>query len=442
MKNETDIFSREIITDEVTGGEIIRFSHPCGFCLQYIPKPKFSKKFAAILVPFGSVNAMVKKSGETYEFPAGSAHYMEHCVFSKDENGGLLAKLSSLGASANAYTSNTHTMYYFTSVENFFESLELYFNCVLNPYLEDDRVESERAVIIQELEMYEDDPDSKVYRDLLHSLYCNHPIRDDIGGTKESVNSITSKHLKNIRQLFYCLPEISITLVGDIKEDEIYKFLRKTELNDNFSKTHPENIFPKEKDTICQKKVSRKMDVDVESFIIGIKNPSVNSINFLSGRQRIKLQKGGQLYMETILGNSSEIYEEMFSKGLINDSFGFHYVCEKTYAYFIAGGESAEPELAAKTLYELLRNKLDLNPQEEEFELQKKVVLGNFIRSFDSVEHVGLSAAASKLSDTNIFEYPDLYKTIDLAETMNSLEFIKNNDLLSEAFIFREEKSQ
>ena len=132
MKNKTDIFSREVLIDKVTGGKIIRFTHPCGFSLQYIPKLKFSKKFASILVPFGSVNSSVRFNDEISDFPAGSAHYMEHCIFSKDESGGLLARLSSLGASANAYTSNTHTLYYFTSVENFFDSLKLYFGCVLN----------------------------------------------------------------------------------------------------------------------------------------------------------------------------------------------------------------------------------------------------------------------------------------------------------------------
>jgi len=440
MKNKTDIFSREILIDDVTGGKIIRYIHPCGFSLQYIPKPKFSKKFASILVPFGSVNSSVRSNGEIFDFPAGSAHYMEHCIFSKDESGGLLARLSSLGASANAYTSNTHTLYYFTSVENFFDSLKLYFSCVLNPYLEDDRVEAERNVIIQELEMYEDDPDSKSYRDLLQSLYSKHPIRDDIGGTKETVNCITSKHLKKIKELFYSLSEISMTIVGDVEEDEIRKFLEEIDFKFTIQEHHFDNIFPEETDIICEKKVSRKMDVDVESFIIGIKNPFINSVNSLSGRQRIKMQKGGQLYLETLLGNSSEIFEDMFSRGLINESFGFHYVCEKTYGYFIASGESPEPELAAKTLYDLLQNKLGGKLEKEEFEFQKRVVLGNFIRSFDAVEHCGLSAAAAKLSDTNIFEYPDLFARIDPFEILESLEFMKNENLLSEAFIFMEDK--
>lgn len=434
-------FKKTVLNDETTGGNIIIYDHPCGFSLQFVPKPKFSKKFASILVPFGSVHSKVRHNGNVYEFPSGIAHYMEHCIFTKDENGGLLARLSALGASANAYTSNTHTMYYFTCVENFFKSLNLYFECVVNPYLEEDRVESERNVIIQELEMYEDDPDNKVYRDLLQSVYFNHPIKDDIGGTKESVNEITSGDLKKIKELFYVFSEISITIAGDFEEGEILSFLKSLDICESDSINHPEVIYPYEPEGILKNKFSRKMDVDVESFIIGLKNPYISSKNSLSGKERIKMQKGGQLFLESLLGNSSEIFEEMFSCGLINDSFGFHYVCEKTYAYFIAGGESPEPETAAKVLYEKLLERFG-NVGDDEFELQKKVALGNFIRSFDLVDHCGLSAAVAKISDTNIFDYPMLYSKIGLSEVMESLEFIKNRNFLSMAFILKEAKEK
>jgi predicted Zn-dependent peptidase len=51
----------------------------------------------------------------------------------------LLGKLSALGASANAYTSHTHTLYYFSSVRYFEQTLDLYLDAILNPYLENDR---------------------------------------------------------------------------------------------------------------------------------------------------------------------------------------------------------------------------------------------------------------------------------------------------------------
>ncbi len=131
-----------------------------------IPRTGFSRKFAAISIPFGSVNDSVRTDGGRIRLPAGTAHYMEHCIFSKDENGGLLSRLSSMGANANAYTSFDHTMYYFTSSENFSEILDVYAKAVMEPYLGQDRIDAERDIIIQELKMYKDNPDSRAFNEI------------------------------------------------------------------------------------------------------------------------------------------------------------------------------------------------------------------------------------------------------------------------------------
>jgi hypothetical protein len=83
------------------------------------------------------------------------------------------------------------TLYYFSTVDHFGEALRLFFQTVLNPYLETDRIESERPVIQAELNQYMDDPDTRAYMKTVEALYEHHPVRADIGGTIESVATIT-----------------------------------------------------------------------------------------------------------------------------------------------------------------------------------------------------------------------------------------------------------
>jgi predicted Zn-dependent peptidase len=438
--NETGNFTIAKREDQFTGGTMYTYSHPCGFTMNFIPKPKFSKKFAGILVPFGSIHNEIESENGNITLPSGSAHYMEHCVFGKEENGGLLARLSSLGASVNAYTSNTHTMYYLNTVDNFETAFEVYLNAVISPYLGEDRIEAERNIIIQELDMYEDDPDSRCYSDLLEAMYHNHPVRLDIGGTRESVKEITSEHLNAIKDNYYSFNSISITIAGDIKGEDIIAILQKYPELDASKPSTSKTSFPQEPRSINSPLSERKMEVSMESFLIGLKNPDVNSKAPLTGFQRFENQKGGQLYLEMILGDSSRIFETLYSKSLINDTFGFHYICEKTYSYLIIGGESSNPREACELVYSMLQEEFQNDIDIEEFEIQKRVTAGNLIRLLDTVDSCGLSASVARLSDMHIFDYLQVYDSMDPEKIRQSMKFVINSSLKTESYVMKKGK--
>jgi predicted Zn-dependent peptidase len=426
--------------DPVTGGRIDTYEHSSGMTVHILPKDGFSKQFAGIAVPFGSIHNTFVSEGATHSLPAGTAHYMEHCVFSKDENGGLLAAMSSLGASANAYTSNTHTLYYFSTTENFGEILGKYLHAVLSPALDEERVEAERSIIVQELGMYRDDPDSRIYNELLKSLYASHPIREDIGGSEESVNQITVTHLETLSRRFYTASSVILTIAGNVSEQEVLAIAgRFADAAGSAARpAEPDYLFPEEPREVCSTGTQTPMDVSVESFLLGYKDGSVDASHRLSGPEQIRHRRGGQLFCEMLLGKSSDIYETLFSKGLINDSFGYHYVCESTYAYLVVGGESEAPDEACSLLRRLIREKVGTPPNEQmalEFDIQKRAAAGNFVRSLDSVEHCGMSQVSAALAGINLFDFPDIYDTIRLDEVIGGLRFLLEDASGSEAII-------
>ncbi len=423
--------------DELTGGIVNTFRHPCGLIAHFIPKSGFSKKFAGILVPYGSIHNKFQTAQGPANVPAGTAHYLEHCIFSKEENGGLLTKLSSYGANANAYTSHTHTMYYFTTVNHFEETFELYFKSVITPYLEQDRVDAERNVILQELDMYEDDPDNQCFSQLIESLYTNHPVRIDIGGTKESVMEINPEHLKKIRECFYSPKAITITVAGDVNEYKILNIIEKYLTSCTVGEKKPSYIFSDESIAVIRNSVSYEMDVAAESFLLGMKNNNVLPQSPVIGYDKVMNQKSGQLFFEMILGSSSEIFETLYAEGLINDSFGFQYVCEETYSYLVMGGESPNPKLAARKLYKLIKEQFVKGFDAMDFELQKRVAAGNFVRSLDSVEHCGMSMAIAELSNLSIFDYQEIYDKMELDNIIDSVRFVCDEEMKTETFIIK-----
>ncbi len=413
--------------DPLSGKKLRTYRHVSGFTVKMLLRPGFSRSFAALTVPYGSIHTSFFDGMQNWTVPDGTAHFLEHCVFSRDEQGGLLGHLSELGASANAYTSHTHTLYYFTAVDHFTESLDLYLNAVMNPYLENDRVEAEKPVILAELDQYQDDPDTRAYQALVESLYEMHPVRNDIGGSAESVKRITGDDLKRVWASFYQPHMITLTLVGDIDEYVILNRLAER-LNPFRSVRHQISaLLPSEKSLPRQDFTALRMDVSAPSFLVGIKDPYFSS-RTLSGQDLVKRQRMARLVLDCYLSSVSEIKDKLYQQDLINDGFDYHFSCEASYAFVICGGESSRPREAAAAVRDELIRAAGRGLPEALFEIQKRAAAGDFVSSLDSIEHSGIVQARCHLYQVDLFDYPAIYDKISLSEAEASMAFLTDPD--------------
>lgn len=88
--------------------------------------------------------------------------FLEHKLFEK-EDGDVFQQFSRQGASANAFTSFTRTAYLFSSTSNVEENLETLVDFVQDPYFTEKTVEKEKGIIGQEINMYDDNPDWRLF---------------------------------------------------------------------------------------------------------------------------------------------------------------------------------------------------------------------------------------------------------------------------------------
>lgn len=420
--------------DPLTGKVMRTYHHLSGFVLKVLPRPGFSRRFAALTVPYGSIHTQFKIRDQLIAVPDGTAHFLEHCVFSRDEHGGLLGRLSGLGASANAYTTHTHTLYYFSTVHHFQKALTLYLDAVLHPYLEPDRVGSERPVILAELNQYQDDPDTRCYAQLLENLYTSHPVRQDIGGTAASVEQITSDHLKQVWRCYYQPATLALTLAGDLDERPILQDLdRRLPVGPASSRAVP--VWPAEHPRPRETFGKLQMNVAAPSFLVGVKDPAIRPDNPLYGRSLIGRQRAARLVLDTLLSPVSPLYEALYARGLINDSFGFHYACEENFAFLAVGGESADPLAAAASLRDGLIQHFQAGIDPGLFEIQKRAAAGDFVRSLDSIEHCGMVQAQCNLHDFDLFDYPAIYDKMDPVTAAAMLSFLADPDCYTIAVV-------
>ena len=89
---------------------------PNGLAVRVLPKPGFAEKFAFLGTNFGSDDVCFTWNGERHTVPDGTAHFLEHRMFSLPDCDPEDA-FSRLGAQVNAFTDYAMTGYYFSCTE-------------------------------------------------------------------------------------------------------------------------------------------------------------------------------------------------------------------------------------------------------------------------------------------------------------------------------------
>jgi len=115
-----------------------------------------------------------------------------------------------------------------------------------------------------------------------------------------------------------------------------------------------------------------------------------------------------------LFSKSSLINERLYDLGLINDSFGYEYAIDKNYSYFIISGESKNAEEVKKVIISELNNIKSI--ETKDFQRVKKVLIGNFISRFNSIDGLGYTLNDFFARDINFFDYYDVLKEISIEE--------------------------
>lgn len=105
-------------------------------------------------------------------------------------------------------------------------------------------MQKEQGIIGQEIKMYDDDPSWRVMFNLFKIMFHNHPVKDDIAGTIESISKINAENLYKCYDSFYNLNNMALCIAGNVEVNEVLKVV--DDALKPTSGTIPENIFPQE----------------------------------------------------------------------------------------------------------------------------------------------------------------------------------------------------
>ena len=141
-----------------------------------------------------------------------------------------------------------------------------------------------------------------------------------------------------------------------------------------------------------------------------------------------------EILTEMIFGKGSELYNELYDGGLINQSFSFEYSPQVDYAYTVIEGESKNPKEVYDKILEHIEKIKKNGLSKTDFERIKKVIWGDYIRSFNDIEGYAHTFITMSLTGINYFDYYDEYEKIAFSDIQERLflQFDKELCVLSE----------
>lgn len=155
----------EKIHYSAVGETIYRSVLPNGLQVFLLPKTDFNETYGIMTVNFGSADTqfVLPEGEEPQTYPAGIAHFLEHKLFEGEKGEDLLQDFTKIGAESNAFTSFTRTSYLFSATDSVLESLNLLQDLVRRTHFTESSVQREQGIIEQEIEMYQDNPDYRLF---------------------------------------------------------------------------------------------------------------------------------------------------------------------------------------------------------------------------------------------------------------------------------------
>lgn len=172
-------------------------------------------------------------AGSRDELPTqvGLAHLLEHMLFKgthKRNTNQVLNRLEVVGGDLNAFTTKDKTVVHASVVKDHFDRcIELLVDVTFNSSFPTKPLEKEKKVVCEEIDMYLDSPDERIFDEFQEMFYRDHPLGNNILGSKETVLGFTSKDIATFVDQRYFSNEIVLVVVAPIKPEKAIRVCEK-----------------------------------------------------------------------------------------------------------------------------------------------------------------------------------------------------------------------
>lgn len=270
------------------------------------------------------------KAGSRYENKSnkGLAHFLEHIAFKGSKKYPSQKEISEIieryGGYINAYTAKEVIAYQTHLPAKYFKiGFKVLADIIQNPLLDQKEIDKEKGVVIEELNHYNDLPDSLAYLLFGKIAYPNHPLGWNQAGEKSILKKIKRKDFENYLKSLFTPSNMVIVIAGKGKKEKWLKVIKESFSQMKDKKTI--KFVPFKENQKSQKLASKYKKTEQSHLVLGFK--SLSKKESLKGRATLRI-------LNIILGGA--LSSRLSLK--IRDELGLAYVIYSQFLEFQESG--------------------------------------------------------------------------------------------------------
>ena len=380
-----------------------------------LPKNDFNETYGIISTNFGSVDTGIvsRETKQVTQYPAGIAHFLEHKLFEGPQGKDLLLEFTKLGAESNAFTSFTRTSYLFSATDNISENLQLLQELVHRADFTKESILREQDIIGQEIEMYQDNPDYRLFFGALANLYPQTPLAEDIAGTKESISEITVENLKENFKNFYHPSNMTLFVIGNFDLEQIAA---------EIAEQQEKLVFAGSSEPIEKIPVSLHPVVSTDTYRMEVASPKlavgIRGTDFVDESELYCYKITLKLLFAMMFGWTSKRFQSLYESGKMDNSLTLEVEVEKDFHFVMLTMDTQEPVGLSHQFRSAIKN-FDKDPDvtEEHLDTIKSEMFGDFLHGLNSLEYIA-TQYEPYLTGENLFDLPKILQDISLNDVI------------------------
>ncbi|KAF0091184.1 MAG: peptidase M16 domain-containing protein [Fusobacteria bacterium] len=351
----------------------------------------------------------------------GCAHFLEHMLFkgTKRRSAKDIAEIiDGIGGVINAYTTHEFTAFYTKTLkEEADTALDVLYDMLFHSLFNKEEIEKEKKVILEEINMYEDDPNSFIQEEFSKNIFKNNELGYSILGDKKLIKKINKAILLKYYTTHYRPENMIIAVTGNFDE----------RLIDLIKKLFSFQVEP------VQEELLESKGVLSENFSVKVfERENINQVYFAIGMEgigKINPDYNKLVLLNNILGgsSSSHLFQEIREKrSLCYDIGSFNTAYRNTGELLISGGANMENfELALEGIFKIVENISKKGISLNEFNRTKKQIKSQTVMSFENPQNIMFKMAIDYLYNNSFKGIENMVALIDQIGYKDLTEFIK-----------------
>jgi predicted Zn-dependent peptidase len=358
---------------------------------------------------------MANGSCDEQESEAGISHLLEHMLFRGTESFGsqeIDEIFDAMGAEINAGTDKEATSLYTRVLDGHLErAFEVMGEMIWQPRFGE--LEAEREVVLEEIAMYEDDPQDRVFELLDRAIFDNHPLGRPVIGTAAVIGAVTREQLSAFHAEHYVPERVVIAAAGSLEHDVLVEMARAA-VPSATGEAHivasagPKTISPAVSATPDFRPRERFLEKDTEQYHVCIGG---------AGLARDDERRFALRVLEGILGgtSSSRLFQEIRERrGLAYSVFSFSNMYARAGEIGIYLGTRAENLAEAMGIVAAELTRCVEDPaSEQELARSRENLKGRMVLGLESTGARMGRLGAATLNDMPILSAGDVIERID-----------------------------